>query len=226
MDEAYKNMMRLVEKEISGDAGHTMDHVMRVFRTAMQIASNYEDADIEVLKAAVLLHDVARIREDNDPTGKTDHAVLGEEIAERILRELSYPGQTIERIKHCIRTHRYRSAEEPDSIEARILYDADKIDLLGSVGIARSYMIAGEYNERLYSLTPLDEYVKSNSVDGKPDGRIMDICKHAPNIEFETKMRNIPERLFTKEAKEIADERMRFMEEFFLQLRGEISYDL
>ncbi len=54
----------------------------------------------------------------------------------------------------------------------------------------------------------------------------MDICKHAPNLEFETKMRNIPERLFTKEAKEIADERMRFMEEFFLRLRGEISGDL
>lgn len=75
-------------------------------------------------------------------------------------------------------------------------------------------------------MTPLDEYVKSNLVGGKPDGRIMDICKHAPNLEFETKMRNIPERLFTKEAKEIADERMRFMEEFFLRLRGEISGDL
>ncbi len=143
MDETHTDMIRLVEIEISGDAGHTMDHVMRVFRTAMQIASNHADVDMEVLKAAVLLHDVARIREDNDPTGKTDHAVLGEEIAERILRELNYTGQTIERIKHCIRTHRYRSAEKPDSIEARILYDADKIDLLGSIGIARSCMIAG-----------------------------------------------------------------------------------
>lgn len=226
MDETYINMMRLVEKEISGDAGHTMDHVLRVFRTATQIASNHADVDMEVLKAAVLLHDVARKREDNDPSGKTDHAVLGEEIAERILRELNYTGERIERIKHCIRTHRYRSAEKPDSIEARILYDADKIDLIGSVGIARSYMIAGEYNERLYSLTPLDEYVKSNLVGGKPDGRIMDICRHAPNIEFETKMRNIPERLFTEEAKRIAIDRMRFMEEFFLRLRGEISGDL
>ncbi len=226
MDKTFTRMMGLVEKEFSGDAGHTMDHIMRVFRTAMQIASNHEDVDMEVLKAAILLHDVARIREDNDPLGKTDHAVLGAEIAERILRELNYPRERIKRITHCIRTHRYRSADKPDSIEARILYDADKIDLLGSIGIARSYMIAGEYNERLYSLTPLDEYVKSNLVDGKPDGRIMDICKHAPNLEFETKMRNIPERLFTKEAKEIADERVRFMEEFFLRLRREASGDL
>ena len=226
MDETHTDMIRMVEQEIQGDAGHTIDHVKRVFRTAIQIASSYEDVDMEVLKAAVLLHDVARLREDNDPLGKTDHAVLGAEIAEGILMELNYPGETIERIKHCIRTHRYRSDERPDSIEAKILYDADKIDLLGSIGIARSYMIAGEYNESLYSLTPLDEYVKSNLVGGKPDGRIMDICKHSPNLEFETKMRNIPERLFTEEAKEIADERMRFMEEFFLRLRRDISGDL
>jgi len=88
-------------------------------------------------------------------------------------------------VQHCIQTHRFRSEREPVSIEAKkYCFDADKIDVLGAIGVARSFMIAGEHHERLYSFTPLKEYIADNLVDGKPSGRIKDILKHAPNLEF------------------------------------------
>jgi uncharacterized protein len=223
MEKKYRELKKIVEKEFSQDTTHTIDHVMRVYHTAMLIASDHSNVDMDVLKTSVLLHDIARVKEDADNTGNIDHAILGAIMAKEILEKLNYPQDKISKITNCIKTHRYRSGGRPESIEAEILFDADKIDLLGSIGIARTYMIAGEQNQRLYSFTKLDEYVNDNLVDKKPNGRIKDISKHAPNLEFETKIKNIPKKLFTSKAKEIAKERIEFMEEFFIQLKKEIG---
>ena len=110
---------------------------MRVYRNAMVIAADDPTVDIDILLTAVLLHDIARVKEDQDNTGKTDHAIVGAEMAEIILKKLNYPPEDIEKIKHCIQTHRYRTSSPPASKEAKILFDADKLDLLGALGIAR-----------------------------------------------------------------------------------------
>jgi uncharacterized protein len=87
-------------------------------------------------------------------------------------------------------------------------------------------MIAGDIHESLYSFTPLKEYIADNLVGGKADGRIKDVSKHTPNLEFETKIIKIPQKLYTDKGREIAVERMKFMAEFFARLRDEINTDI
>jgi uncharacterized protein len=226
LDEKYPDLYKIVEKELAGYTGHTLDHIERVWKTAMRIAAANPEVDLEVLQIAILMHDIAGIKEETDNTGKTDHALLGAEITAKKLSELKYPEQLIKEVKHCIQTHRFRSSFEPKSIEAKILFDADKIDVLGAIGVARSFMIAGDTHESLYSFTPLKEYIADNLVGGKADGRIKDVSKHTPNLEFETKIIKIPQKLYTDKGREIAVERMKFMAEFFARLSDEISTDI
>jgi uncharacterized protein len=226
LNEKYPDLFKIVEKELAGFTGHTLDHIERVWKTAMQIAAANPEVNLEVLQIAILMHDIAGMKEETDNSGNTDHALLGAEITEKILIELKYPEPLIKEVKHCIQTHRYRSNNEPKSLEAKILFDADKIDGLGAIGVARSFMIAGECHEKIYSFTPLKEYIAANLVGGKPDGRIKDVSKHTPNLEFDTKIVKIPGKLFTDKGKELADERMKFMEAFFIRLRNEISEDI
>ena len=181
---------------------------------------------MDILKTSALLHDIARVKEDEDDTGMTDHAILGAEMAGKILTNLGYTAEEIEKIKHCILTHRFRSGREPQTNEAKILFDADKLDILGAIGIARSFMIAGQYGEKMYSDVPIEEYVRENLVGGKLGSRIKDMSKHASNIEFETKFKHIPGRLFTKRAREIAVLKLEYMKEFYVNLRREIKGEL
>ncbi|MGE5578303.1 MAG: HD domain-containing protein, partial [Syntrophothermus sp.] len=150
----FQAIKEAVEKELSCSA-HDLDHVMRVYNLCLYLARNEAgvngagvDVDIEVLKAAALLHDIARVREDRDGSGSIDHAVLGARMAEEILVDMDYPGEKVEQVKHCIRSHRFRGGNEPQTIEAKILFDADKLDAMGAVGVARFFMVAGEYGEK------------------------------------------------------------------------------
>lgn len=228
MDALHGRLVKIVKKELSCSA-HGMEHVMRVYSLCLNLAKNERGVDLEVLKTAALLHDIARAKEDTDDSGRSDHAALGAEMAEKILRKLRYPEAKIGRVRHCIASHRFRSGSggggknAPGTKEAKLLFDADKLDAIGAVGIARSFMIAGQYGEKLHSSVPIGKYLKDNVVGGQPNGRIKEISKHAPNIEFETKFRRIPGRLHAGRAREMARKRIRFMEMFFGRLRKEID---
>ncbi|MBU4246628.1 MAG: HD domain-containing protein [Nanoarchaeota archaeon] len=237
MNEIQQKIKAIMEKELSGSA-HSMDHVMRVHDLCMhladaemaaraeskrtEIADGEKDVDKDVLEASVLLHDIARVKEAGDNTGNTDHAVLGSVMSEKILKELNFPPEKIEKVKHSIACHRFRTGNEPKTIEAKILFDADKLDTLGAVGIARLFMVAGEHGEKIYVDTPIEEYISDNLVGGKPNGRIKNPSKHSPNLDFVTKVIHIPDKLYTQKAKEIAKERMGFMQEFFERLKNEV----
>lgn len=215
-------IIKIVENELLCSA-HNMDHVMRVYSLCVKLAKYYKAINLEILKFAALLHDIARVKEDQDDSGEIDHAVLGAEMAARILRDLAYPEKKIELIRHCIISHRFRSLNEPKTLEAKILFDADKLDIIGAIGIARSYMIAGQYNEKIYSDISINNYIQENLVGGIPNGRIKDLTKTAPNIEFETKFKHIPNKLYTKKARKIAKRKIGFMKDFFRTLKGELK---
>jgi uncharacterized protein len=222
MENKIAKLKKIVKKELSSSA-HDMEHTIRVTNLARELAK-YEKADMEVIEIAALLHDIARVREDSDKSGSIDHAELGAAMAEQILRDYKYPDRIIKNVVHCIKTHRFRGKNVPQTIEAKILFDADKLDAIGAVGIARAYMIAGERGETLYrEVTDLGKYKKENLVNGETTGRIKDISKHSVNLEYETKFKKIPERLFTKHAKKMAEERIKFMELFFDRLKKEIN---
>jgi uncharacterized protein len=227
MEERYRRLKAIVEKEMEGASPtHDINHVMRVFNLCLRLASYEPGVDLDVLKTAALLHDIARTREDEEGHShvlNVDHALLGAEMSDKILRELGYPVEEIGRIKHCIVAHRFRGGNPPKTIEAKILSDADKLDVLGATGIARSFTIGGECGQKIYSDVPIDGYIKENLGGGKPDGRIMDPSKHTSNLEFETKFRYIPDRLYIQKAREIAKERLEYMKQFFERLKREID---
>lgn len=215
--------VRKIVSEKLGCSAHDLEHTFRVYNNCLRISENMKNVDLEVLKYASLLHDIARIEEDNDNTGKTDHALLGAEQAREILTKLGKNKDFIDKVSSAIRTHRYRNGLIPETIEGKILYDADKLDVIGMIGICRSYMIAGEYKQRIYNDSDLSEYIKTNLEGGKTNGKIKDISLHSPNIEFLTKDINIPNTMFTETGKKIARKRIKKMQEFFDDLKDEIN---
>ncbi len=219
MNDRHQKIIDIVKSEMTY-AAHDFDHVMRVYNTCLSLAEPEKDLDFDVLIPAVLLHDIARFKEDEDRTGQTDHAILGAEMAEAILIELGYESGQIEKIKHCIRTHRYRSGYLPDTIEAKLLFDADKLDVIGAVGVARSFMLAGKHGERIYLDVNINDYLNENTCS---NGRVKDLSKHSSNIEFELKLKKIPEKLYLKKSREIAAERIAYMTDFFKTLKAEIN---
>ncbi|OYT32331.1 phosphohydrolase [Candidatus Woesearchaeota archaeon] len=223
MELKFLKIKEAVEKELSCSA-HSMDHVMRVFNLSLRLAEN-EDVDLDVLKAAALLHDIARVKEDNDSSGNTDHAVLGAEMAVPILKNLGFSDDKIKHVQECIVSHRYRTGHKPKTKEAQILFDADKLDTLGAIGVARAFVWVGRNNAKIYADYDLEEYVKNN-LGGEINGRIQDKTKHSPQIEFETKLKFLQDKLHTRKAKEICKERLEFFKSFLNRLEKEVKGEL
>ncbi|WP_459479570.1 HD domain-containing protein [Clostridium saccharoperbutylacetonicum] len=219
VEERHKKIIEIVEQKLTCSA-HNLDHVFRVYNLCLLLAKYEKDVDLEILIPSALLHDIARVEESQDKTGKIDHAVLGSIMAEDILRKLEYEEEKIEKIKHCIVSHRFRTGNEPNSIEAKILFDADKLDVIGASGIARTFMLAGQFGQRLIDNDSINEYMNSNTVE---NGRLKDVSKHTPFIEYEVKFKKIPNKLYTEKAKEIGKERLKFMDEYFNRLKSEIN---
>ena len=134
----------------SDSSSHGWDHADRVWNLCRHIG-RAEGADLEVLGLAAYLHDIGR-PEERASGGEVCHAVAGAERARRILEEHGYREETIERVVHCIASHRFRrNGERPRTLEARVLFDADKLDAIGAVGIGRAFLFAGEVGARLHN---------------------------------------------------------------------------
>jgi len=219
----FQKIQEEVEHELSCSA-HDMDHVLRVYNLALHLAEG-EDVDLDVLRAAALLHDIARVKEDNDQSGKTDHAILSSQMCLPILKEVNFSAEKIKHVQECIVSHRYRTGNEPKTIEAKILFDADKLDTVGAIGVARSFVWVGRNKARIYANVNLDEYIKDN-LGGKINGRIQDKTKHSPQIEYQTKVKFLMEKLNTTKAKEICLDRLEFFENFLGRLEKEVKGEI
>lgn len=202
--------------------GHNIDHVIRVYNLCLTLSKG-EMVDHEVLEAATLLHDIGGAKEMADKSGKTDHAAESSKMARPILEKLKFSQEKIKHIQDCIISHRYKTNSNPKTLEAKMLFDADKIDALGAIGLARSFVWVGKNNAYIYKkVDSLDEYAKKN-LSGRIGGRIQDKSKHSPQIEYETKIKHIIKRLHTKKAKKIARERLKFFKDFLDRLEKEIK---
>lgn len=203
------------------DSAHNMDHVMRVYHMACKLVEN-EDADLEVIEIAALLHDIGGEKEIQDTTGRTDHSIESVKLAEPFLRKLKISEAKIKHITDCIISHRYRTENKPQTLEAKVLFDADKLEIVGAIGIARAYTWIGKHNAHIYKKVNIKQYTKENQ-GGKINGKIQDKTKHSPQINWETKDKLILDFLYTKKAKKIAQKRLAFSEMFFEKLEKEIE---
>lgn len=153
----YKLSMESVERYYLDEGGHGFDHIRRVHRMAMWIAGK-TGADLEIVNAAALLHDVARSRQHRGEC--TCHAREGARMAGRILADNGFDENEITRVSHCIAVHRFSKQRAPETLEARVLQDADRLDALGAICIARVFMYNGLHRLPLYeaSIRPEKEY--------------------------------------------------------------------
>jgi uncharacterized protein len=190
----------------AADTAHDFDHVLRVWRLVQRIGPA-EGADMTVLQAATLLHDVARA--DELRTG-LDHAAEGARRAREILA--GHPPAQVEAVVHAIAAHRFRGDVAPATLEARVLYDADKLDAMGAIGVARAYAIAGLLGQPLWT-PPIPNQVASRDNLS---------ANHSPVREFAVKLSRLRDSLHTPAARAIAQGRHEFMAGYFARLEQEV----
>jgi uncharacterized protein len=188
---------------------HDWSHTERVSRLCLKIGEK-EGADLEILEIAALLHDIGREEQDRSK-GKVCHAAVGARIARTILEEVGMEPAKLERIIHCIQTHRFRGNKQPETAEAKVLFDADKLDSIGAVGIGRAFLFAGEVGAKVHN----------NGVDFTKTSSYSE--EDTAYREFSVKLRKVKDRMLTAEGKRIAKERHAFMEQFFNRLHDEVE---
>ncbi len=229
MTEKFLKIKEIVEQELNQDkdSAHDIDHIMRVYNLALNIAQHEKGVDLEIVEAAVLLHDIGGAKEMLDPTGQTDHAIIGAEMAVPILKNLGFSNDKIEHVQNCILSHRYRTNHIPKTIEAMIVHDADKLETAGAIGIARAFAWIGKNRAKIYkTVDNIEAYAKDNLTEGKINGRIMDKSKHSVHINYETKDKFLLEGLYTETAKRIGRERMTYFKNFLDRLEKEVRGEL
>ena len=207
--ELTEKLRQLADPYHDGMGGcHGPDHTERVHKTALHIG-RLMGARLNVLSAAALLHDIGR-RYETREQGKICHAEKGAELAREILAKLDFAPALIDEIAHCIEAHRYRGDKIPKTLAAKILYDADKLDSIGAVGIGRAFLFAGQTGARLHNESDVD------ILACKPYSK-----EDTAYREFKFKMSKIKDRMLTPEGKRLAEERHDFMEVYFERLERE-----
>ena len=191
------------------DSAHDREHIYRVLDNALVIARE-ESVNCDILIAACLLHDIGRPDQLADPS--LCHAQVGSEKAYRFLREQGFAEAFARQVRDCIRTHRFRRDDTPESLEAKILFDADKLDVTGAIGIARTLVYKGTVTEPLYTR--------------RPDGTVSDgEGDKAPSFfqEYHRKLTKLYDRFYTQKGKELALERKAAAENFYRNLYREVT---
>ncbi|MEK6255752.1 MAG: HD domain-containing protein [Chloroflexota bacterium] len=194
------------------DPIHDFEHVLRVYRMAERLAAA-EGADLDIVQAAALLHDA----EGSAPGGegaRASHHEASALFAKEVLEAEGWDQERIEAVAHCIRAHRYRSTEAPETIEAKVLFDADKLDVLGAIGAARTIGYAVLAGQPIIS-KPSQKFIDTGE---KEPGEA-----HSSYHEFIFKLQNVQKRLYTQSGLALADKRHEYLTNYYDQLLAEID---
>jgi uncharacterized protein len=198
------------------DPVHGFDHVLRVLHMAEHLAGQ-EGADLELVRAAVLLHDAVDPHAPGQDASEArlDHHYASARFARQVLQKEGWPEQCIAAVEHCIRAHRFRDdREQPQTLEAQVLFDADKLDAIGAIGVARAVAYAASHKQPAYA-EPSEQF--------RTTGRLQPGEPHSAYHELVFKLVHLKERLFTQSARQVAEERHQYMLDFFERLKEEIE---
>lgn len=207
-----KNLLEHIDQDAkncfkNAGSSHDWDHTLRVYRLCERLGPP-AGADMKVLLIAACLHDIGRGYQDASK-GIICHAEKGVEIAAPMIERLALNDDQKKNILHCIGSHRYRGAQKPLTTEAKVLFDADKLDAIGAIGVARAFQFAGELGARLHV----------------PDGNPEKLTAYSENDtgfrEYSVKLCKIKGRMLTSMGRQMAEERHAFMEAFFVRFLEE-----
>ena len=191
-------------------ASHDWDHTIRVLRLCEHIGSE-ERADMDVLRVAAVLHDIGRPHQDAC-LGSLCHAVHGAMLAEPIVAMLVFSPEQKDNILHCIRTHRFRGMHVPETLEAKVLFDADKLDVIGAIGAARTLGYALKAGTPFFT-EPSIKFIQTGEEE---PGEL-----HSAYHEYLYKLRKISSMLYTNAGRRLAVERQNFLNQYFDELAAE-----
>jgi len=192
------------------DPVHGFDHIERVYHLCEKIG-RAEGADMEILLAAALLHD----SQGSSPGGemRSNHHLVSADFALQELEAEGWSEGNIQAVQHCIRAHRFRrKGEEPATLEAKVLFDADKLDVLGAIGTARTLGYALKAGTPFFSEPSLQFLHNGQEEEGET---------HSAYHEYLFKLRHISGLLYTRTGRNLAQERQRFLNQFFEELAAE-----
>ncbi len=208
MDVTIEEARHLYE---DADSVHDFDHILRVLALAERIA-RATNADLSIVRTATLLHDWGR--HEADARGQ-DHAAFAAARAHEYLTVRGALPAWTAAVVHAIAAHRFRVPPEPATLEAQVLFDADKLDAIGAIGIARAFAYGGAHQQRLWA--PLAAVDLARWEAGGDDSA------HTPVHEFVVKLARVHERLYTDEGRSIALERHHYMVAFYQRLEAEVQ---
>lgn len=192
------------------DSAHDREHVYRVLSNALDIAETEAGVNHDILVCACLLHDIGRKEQLENPA--LCHAQVGGDKAYCFLLEHGYSKEFSAQVRSCIRAHRYRQSEPPETVEAKILFDADKLDVTGAIGIARTLAYQGAAGQPLYSR-------RSDGSISNGEGDEL----HSFFREYKFKLEKIYGRFLTRRGGELAARRRQAAELFYESLLNEVQ---
>ncbi len=191
------------------DGSHDWSHLSRVWRNVALIADRIPDCDWSVLTAAVVLHDCVAVEKNSPQRSQASRLAAGR--ARTILAALGWEPAKIEATAHAIEAHSFSAEIAPNSLEARILQDADRLDAIGAIGIARCFYVAGRMGSGLYD--PLDPVAAHRDLDDQSFA-----LDH-----FAAKLFKVAGRFQTVAGADLAQARTRTMQRFVDELLAEIG---
>ena len=197
----------------AGEASHAPGHIYRVLGTALALADAEPHVDRDILVAACLLHDVGRPQQCK--TG-ADHALVGGDMAYDFLLTLGWEPARAEWVRQCVRTHRFRNDLPPETMEAKLLYDADKMDVLGPIGVVRTI----QYGAHVGDEEPLYRVDR--------EGKILTGADGEPSFfqEYDRKLRGISKKMLTPQGREMAQALQTQGDQFYDALLGQLQESL
>jgi uncharacterized protein len=191
------------------DGSHDASHLLRVWRNAAAIAADEPDCDRVVLVAAVLLHDCVAVEKNSPDRPRASR--LAADRARQIVAALGWPPESIARLGHAIEAHSFSAGIPPETVEARILQDADRLDAIGAIGVARCFYVAGRMGSRLYS--PDD-----------PAATVRPLDDQAFALDhFGAKLFRVADNFQTATGRRMAAARARTMDEYYTAFLAEIG---
>ncbi|ANQ58103.1 MULTISPECIES: HD domain-containing protein [Vibrio] len=200
--------LEFMQQEMQVDAAHDIEHVKRVVKTAKQLCDE-ENADIAIVLPAAYLHDCFTYPKDH-PNRKQSSAIAAKK-AIAYLESIQYPQHYHDAIAHAIEAHSFSANIRPNTLEAQIVQDADRLDALGAIGVTRCIQVSTHFNAQLYNDN--DMFAKERELNDK----------QFTVDHFQTKLFKIVDTMNTESAKLEANKRKAFMQTYLKQLHDEVT---
>jgi uncharacterized protein len=204
-----QKLIEIAKTTLAADSAHDFSHCLRVLANAKKIAA-LEGGDIEVLTASAFLHDIANLPKNHPESHLSSERSA--ERSEKILRELGFSEEKIVKAKDAILCHSYSRGLTPQTLEGRIFQDADRLDGIGAIGIARTFTVGGATARPLYSEN--DPFLKGNRTPNDKENTL---------DHFFIKLFKIDEKMQTEAGRKLAQERTERMKRFLKELQDEVG---